>query len=162
MLQINKGVFLSPQWFWLSLDVLNMQNSIMFLVVLLYYQCFINLLTEIEDMYKKFEFTLYFEKCSRLYVYRKCNGATNKLIQILLLGRKWQKIDTYSNMLYLLSFVSKPLQKISVRNILHDQHNGLRPNPKTEYAKNVSMRSNVLHEVNFLKKLSFFLLSSIF
>ena len=34
----------------------------------------------IEDMFKKFEFTLYSEKCSRLYSYRKCNGATNKLI----------------------------------------------------------------------------------
>ena len=111
-------------------------------------------------MFKKFELTLHFEKCSRLYIYRKCNGATNKLKKFLLV-RKWQIIDTYSNKLYLLSFVSKPLQKVSVRNILHDQHDGLRPNPKTEYAKNVSMRSNVLHEVNFLKKLSFFLLSSI-
>ena len=113
-------------------------------------------------------------RCSKnlnlLYILRNAPGYTfigNETGQQIswykfLLVRKWQKIDTYSNKLYLLPFVSKPLQKVSVRNILHDQHDGLRPNPKTEYAKNVSMRSNVLHEVNFLKKLSFFLLSSIF
>ena len=51
---------------------------IIFLVVLSMLNKF--KLIGIEDMFKKFEFTLYFEKCSRLYSYRKCNGATNKLI----------------------------------------------------------------------------------
>ena len=51
---------------------------IIFLVVLSMLNKF--KLTGIEDMFKKFEFTLYFEKCSRLYSCRKCNGATNKLI----------------------------------------------------------------------------------
>ena len=51
---------------------------IIFLVVLSMLNKF--KLIGIEDMFKKFEFTLNSEKCSRLYVYRKCNGATNKLI----------------------------------------------------------------------------------
>jgi len=49
-----------------------------------------------------------------------------------------------------LSFLSKPLKEIPVWNIFQDQQDRFRSDPVAKHAQNISVRANLLHEINFL------------